>query len=104
MNKKACILAIGVALAFPTLTLAAEKTQIICQIEEGGMYPLQVGSGFEVPMEKLKESGTKYIVNGMDYQNDTLIIDRETGKFHYTSMTGSEARGSCKITKKKLVF
>ncbi|NKA35776.1 hypothetical protein GO300_03812 [Ralstonia solanacearum] len=108
--KKLCAMTAFALLS--TAALGAEVTQIVCNVgpNSADSYFLHKGVPFDVPMNKLEQDGSDYVLRDWFYRSDALRISRSTGKFSYNYGTRLDdaarvyVTGTCDATEQKLKF
>ncbi len=79
---------ISLAAALFLFSLAAhcaEFTQLLCKAEESTTSYFPKGKAIEVPVEKLTEEGTEYVVRAWHFSNDIFRVSRSSGEFSYAT-------------------
>ncbi|VWD12365.1 hypothetical protein BLA18110_04808 [Burkholderia lata] len=87
----------------------AESTQLLCKAAESTTSYFPRGKAIEVPVEKLAEEGTEYVVRGWHFSNDILRVSRSSGEFSYATAISrfdhpARATGVCESKQQKLRF
>lgn len=87
----------------------AESTQLLCKAEESTTSYFPKGKAIEVPVDKLAEEGTEYIVRGWHFSNDIFRVSRSSGEFSYATAISrfdhpARATGICEAKQQKLRF
>ena len=59
----------------------AESTQLLCKAAESTTSYFPRGKAIEVPVEKLAEEGTEYVIRGWHFSNDILRVSRSSGSW-----------------------
>lgn len=67
------------------------------------------GKAIDVPVEKLAEEGTEYVVRGWHFSNDIFRVSRSSGEFSYATTISrfdhpAHATGVCEAKQQKLRF
>ncbi len=89
--------------------LCAESTQLLCKAAESTTSYFPRGKAIEVPVEKLAEEGTEYVIRGWHFSNDILRVSRSSGEFSYATAISrfdhpARATGVCESKQQKLRF
>lgn len=103
---------ISLAAALFLFSLAAhcaESTQLLCKAEESTTSYFPKGKAIDVPVEKLAEEGTEYVIRGWHFSNDIFRVSRSSGEFSYATAISrfdhpAHATGVCEAKQQKLRF
>lgn len=94
---------------FSFAALCAERTQLFCKAEDSATSYFPKGTAIEVPVEKLTEEGSDYVIRGWHYSNDIFRVSRSSGEFSYATAIShfdhpARANGLCEARRQKLKF
>lgn len=89
--------------------LCTESMQLLCKADESTTGYFPKGKAIEVPVEKLAEEGTEYVVRGWHFSNDIFRVSRSSGEFSYATAISrfdhpARATGVCESKQQKLRF
>lgn len=96
-------------LLFSLAADCAEFSQLLCKADESTTSYFPKGKPVEVPIEKLAEEGTEYVVRGWHFSNDIFRVSRSSGEFSYATAISrfdhpARATGVCEAKQQKLRF
>ncbi|MBO7819327.1 hypothetical protein J6343_00540 [Burkholderia pseudomallei] len=105
--KKICLAA--ALFLYSLAALCTESTQLLCKAEESTTSYFPKGKAIEVPVEKLAEEGTEYVVRNWHFSNDIFRVSRSSGEFSYATAISrydhpARATGVCEAKQQKLKF